>query len=1660
MKASPQIQEYFDRIGKGIQEAYDLAKAARKKGLDPELEVSILLAKNMAERVVGLISVVAPQVTDSKLTQRITELEKEYGLLDWRVGFKIAEEVAQEKHCKFKDKQEAMEVGIRVGFAYLTLGIVSAPLEGFIGLKIKKRKDGKEYFALQYAGPIRGAGGTAASTSVILADYVRIKMGYHPYDPDETEINRFVIEIQDYHERVTNLQYHPSDEEVKFMASHLPVEVDGDPTEEIEVSNYKDIPRIESNFIRGGMALVMAEGLCQKAPKLWKRLSKWGKDFGLEWEFMSEFIQLKEKIHAQHAAAAAKDREKITETKKVVKANNTFIMDMVAGRPILTYPLGVGGLRLRYGRSRVSGFSAAGMHPATLMILEKYIAIGTQLKVERPGKGATVTICDTLEGPIVRLKDGSVLKLTTEEEARQHNANVEEILFLGDIMFNYGDFSENGHYLAPVGYCPEWWALEVEKVLHEKYQGALSAAAKELNLEEERLQRLLSSPLFEFPTIEEGIAISNLLKVPLHPEYIFYWKLISADDIVTLLKWLKEGKLKKDEKGIKKIIIPYYQNHELHKKGKKIFEFLGVPHSVINKENIVLERKEAIALALCFNIKDQVELEELGLFVSQEKDGLELISKICPVKIRDKAGTFIGARMGRPEKAKMRHLTGSPQVLFPVGEEGDRLRSFQSAMEAGKVQSAFPTFFCVNCNKEMIYRSCEDCGKECVQRYNCNYCGMLEKDTCRHGKTFPYKNTDLNIQYYFTKAKERLGEKIHADLIKGVRGTSNKNHVVEHLAKGILRAKHDIYVNKEGTTRYDCTELPITHFKPKEVGTSVEKLGELGYQRDIYGQELVNDNQILELKPQDIILPGFDSLDESAPKVLKRVSQFVDDLLTKFYGLKPFYSIKKEEELAGHLVIALAPHISAGLVGRIIGYSQTQGLLAHPTFHAGLRRDCFDKNTFIPLYRNWVWEIEKIGDVVEKLNPTDVVDDYGTKEVRVDGIKTIGAQSKSVVVNTFTKHTPQPMIKLATKLGRTLKVTFNHKQIVYEKNKPKIVLAHELQIGDTLGIPYQLQIPKVDRAEINLFQALADQEWVMVRGLNAVCKEVREEAKKYFSKRDYNNYTSRDSYPITFVKELHQRDILKDVSCLRLAAKRDAVTIPTVISVTKEFLQLVGLYIAEGHSQKVPGRLYQVYIAAENPEIRDFVQRNMITLFGLKITENKKDRLTYSSRILYHLFTSVLKCGYSAYEKRIPPLFLDLPNEGLGHLLSGYFEGDGSVSSIDLRATFDTVSEGLLRDMDFVFGQMGIFVKNYTYTAPPGPRVREFYIKKGRPIPSFTITKGIIQSVFMEKFSQYVDFISSRKKNTLSQLVNSRKATVIAQKYNSSVMFDTITSLELLPEEESYCLNVQGNVVTANSILTKQCDGDEAAVMLLMDALLNFSRQFLPNTRGSTMDAPLVLTSFLDPTEVDDQVHGIDMVWKYPLEMYEASLELKNPWEVKYGPEKKKVEQLSDRLGTERQYEGYGFTHHVDNFNKGIQCSAYKILPSMEEKLFGQMEIAKKVRAVDMDDVAKLVIQKHFLRDIKGNLRKFSMQQFRCVKCNAKFRRPPLINKCAACGGKLIFTISEGSVVKYLAPSLKLAEKYNFSPYLKQTLDMVKEQVDMIFGKEKEKQTGLGSFMG
>ena len=135
-------QTYFKNLERDVKKVYVVAEEAREKNLDPVDKVEIPLAMNMAEKVVGIISTIYPQMMDSGIAKRILELEKEYGKLDTTVSFKITEEVAKQKFCKFSSLVEAMEAGIRIGFAYQTIGVVSSPMEGFTGLKLRKTLEG------------------------------------------------------------------------------------------------------------------------------------------------------------------------------------------------------------------------------------------------------------------------------------------------------------------------------------------------------------------------------------------------------------------------------------------------------------------------------------------------------------------------------------------------------------------------------------------------------------------------------------------------------------------------------------------------------------------------------------------------------------------------------------------------------------------------------------------------------------------------------------------------------------------------------------------------------------------------------------------------------------------------------------------------------------------------------------------------------------------------------------------------------------------------------------------------------------------------------------------------------------------------------------------------------------------------------------------------------------------------------------------------------------------------------------------------------------------------------------------------------------------------------------------------------------------------------
>ena len=1100
---SEKIGKYFDELETEAERCYRIADKARKKHRDPVDEVEIPRAKDLAMRVEKLLLQQGYPVEG--VADEIRELSKE---LDNRelVAIEMAKRTA-ERLGKTLNTEEAVDTSIRIGLAVLTEGILVAPLEGIVGVKIRDNDDGTKYLSIYFAGPIRSAGGTGQALSVLIGDIVRRKLGISEYKPRDEEIERYKEEIPLY-ERAQHLQYKPSADEIEIIVRNCPVCIDGEGTEKEEVSGYRNLKRVETNRLRGGACLVIAEGMCLKASKIKKYVDSLNID---GWGFIDKYI-------SEYGKAKSDEGRQ-------VGPNYKFIKDVLAGRPVFSGPSAKGGFRLRYGRGRTTGIAAIAVNPATMYALDDFPALGTQIKIERPGKAGVITPCDAIEGPMVELRNGDFVQVNSGREMKKLRKDVKRIADVGEILIPFGEFLENNHPLMPASFSVEWWELEAE----EKY-GKIPENHMEWSSDE----------AFEF---------SKKYDVPLHPNFNFFWHEISIGDIEKLREYIaKNGEIDGE-----KLKIP--KNSEI----KEILIGLGALYKV--KDNFyAVEKGRALSYSLGLkSTKNGIK----GGKAPDAKDGLELVSKLSGVKIMAKAPTRIGARMGRPEKARERKMEPAPHVLFPLSTNGGSQRLVKEAARKGRIKVEVGIRRCSN----------EKCGKRTILPY-CPVCGS---PTIFEGRI---KEQEMPIKELLSQAAENIGERIPD--IKGVKGMISREKVPEILEKGILRAKHRVFVFKDGTCRFDMTDVPLTHFRPREIGIDVETAKSLGYIRDKDGRELEDEEQVLELMPQDIVVSV------KAGEYLVNVSRFIDDELEKIYGLPRFYNAENARDLIGHLVVGLAPHTSGGVLARIIGYTKANIGMGHPYFHTAKRRNC---------------------------------------------------------------------------------------------------------------------------------------------------------------------------------------------------------------------------------------------------------------------------------------------------------------------------------------------------------------------------------------------------------------------------------------------------------------------------------DGDEDCIMLLLDGLLNFSRSFLPSSRGGLMDAPLVLTTKIKPAEIDKEAHNLDVMGRYPLEFYRATLKYANPKDVS-----DIMDHVKKRIGGPEQYEGLCFTHDTADISEGPLQSRYTVLKSIGDKINGQMSLAEKIDAVDAKYVVERIISTHFVRDIMGNMRAFATQKFRCTSCGAKYRRVPLSGKCDKCGGKLVLTVHQSSVEKYVEITRKLAAKYEISPYMAQRVEVLARNMESLFDNEETKLKSLDNF--
>ncbi|WP_304095793.1 DNA polymerase II large subunit [Methanobrevibacter gottschalkii] len=849
--------DYFDRLEADTHHLYEIANEARSKGLDVELETEVPLAKDLAERVEGLVG-------PEGVAKRIKTLEQD--ITREEVAFEIAAEIASGKFELTGEKadwdtEQRCDQGLRTALAILTEGVVAAPLEGISDVKIKDNFDGTKYIGVYFAGPIRSAGGTAAALAVLLGDKIRQAIGIDAFKPIDDEIERYVEEVELYESEVTNLQYSPTPEEVRFAANHIPVEVSGEQTDKVEVS-HRDLERVETNNIRGGALLAMVEGVIQKSKKIKKISNK----LGLDWDWLEEYSKPKKDDSKEDAG----DSDIVHEPK--------YIQDIIGGRPVLGYPSEKGGFRLRYGRSRNTGLATMGVHPATMALLE-FLAVGTQLKIEYPGKGNCVVPVDSIEGPTVKLKNGDVLILDTVKQAREVKKDVVEILFLGDMLVAFGEFLRNNQPLFPSGWCEEWW---------------IQLLMRSENFDSENTDLDLHKLEYEYLTAKEAFELSEKYDIPLHPKYTYCYNDVTIKDLNSLIELIEQGKSTFSEDEGMKLDLSYQ---------KRILEIIGVPH-LVRDNKIIIDKDHSYSL-----------IKTLTQKLPKKETTLEALNEISKIKIINKAPAYIGTRVGRPEKSKERLMRPAPHGLIPIGNNGGSRRLVATAAKKGSIKVDISRRKCTN----------PDCGISSFGSL-CPKCGSPTEMGNPSLKTIP-------LAAMLKKASDNVKVR-RVDEVKGVVGMISESKLPEPIEKGILRAKHEVFTFKDGTIRHDSTDLPLTHFIPSEIGVTVEKLLEMGYEKDCYGNPIENEDQIIELKVQDIVIS------DNCGEYLLRTAQFIDDELERYYHMDTFYNVKEKSDLIGHLVAGLAPHTSAGVLGRIVGFTKALGCYAHPYFHSAKRRNC------------------------------------------------------------------------------------------------------------------------------------------------------------------------------------------------------------------------------------------------------------------------------------------------------------------------------------------------------------------------------------------------------------------------------------------------------------------------------------------------------------------------------------------------------------------------------------------------------------------------------------------------------------------------------------------------------------------------------------------------
>ena len=409
-------------------------------------------------------------------------------------------------------------------------------------------------------------------------------------------------------------------------------------------------------------------------------------------------------------------------------------------------------------------------------------------------------------------------------------------------------------------------------------------------------------------------------------------------------------------------------------------------------------------------------------------------------------------------------------------------------------------------------------------------------------------------------------------------------------------------------------------------------------------------------------------------------------------------------------VIDNGPGIPRDKIGKALGK-----LLAGTKFHRLIQSLTADE---LMVYKqNDKIQLEPIGIFVDKfLESNEYEKDISKLNISVpcfDHIKYLYTFRK---IKDVIRHPRENEIyEIKTKYNKKIKVTGCHSVFSLDKGGLiKETEARNLSKGDYVACPNKLPETKIIH-KINCLDYLDDktvgERWFCYGIDNKIISSLFKKAKltkkrdktgrlrEYFQLKDKNktellvlkesiqsNYLKNHFLPIDIILRMGLNNKVKN-GTIRSYIHGNIIDIPVEWNLTPEFVRFLGLYVAEGHSDKRQigftfGKHEQKYVT----EIKSFAKSK-----GIHTTLEERTA-SLRLKVFGGIISNLMKnwCGHLAKNKKIPEFIFSVDYKLRQHFLDALYQGDGHNTKNRNQLMYVTVSETLAHQLQYLWLLQGV----------------------------------------------------------------------------------------------------------------------------------------------------------------------------------------------------------------------------------------------------------------------------------------------------------------------------------------------------------------------------------